>query len=480
VEQPSRGHRTASRARRRARPRQDSAPPVARLGWILALSLLSAVLIGGLVVMGSKRGPEVLSSASVTGPMLGSSAASTSQLSQLTSDFGHLPVVRVYYPGLPAANAWSSSGKAGANHSEVVVSFKALPSAILSGADDAALSHFFDTAPTSHPVYYSYWHEPEDNIEAAQFTLTAYKAAWAHVVALADAAHNPELHSTLILMAYDLDKSSGRDWKDYLPSGGIISTLGWDAYPAGAVADRNPQLTPPAVFMGPAVAASKSVGLPFGFAEFGVPDMPGRAAWLDEVGNYILHSGAVFGTLFQGADLADASSITAWRSMITASLTGTPVTSASPVPTVSAAPTTAPVPSVSPTATPTSSPTSSSPASAAPTPAPLPTTSGPGAPGITGLAVSPADLTASGSNHATVSFTLTQNADVTVCVLDSAGNVVRRIDKPSRSAGRVSVAYYGYDGSGHRLAAGRYEILVVASNSQASSTAETLLTISSP
>jgi hypothetical protein len=86
-----------------------------------------------------------------------------------------------------------------ANKSAVIVSFKAQPKTILSGQDDTALSHFFDTAPTGNPIYWSYYHEPEGNIADGEFTLADYKAAWAHVVSLASAAHNRDLHSTLIL-----------------------------------------------------------------------------------------------------------------------------------------------------------------------------------------------------------------------------------------------------------------------------------------
>jgi hypothetical protein len=108
-------------------------------------------------------------------------AASASTLSQYESEFGHLPVIRYYYTGLPASNAWTT-GVPGLSKSAVIVSFKALPKTILSGADDATLTHFFDTAPTGHPIYYSYFHEPEDNIAHGQFTLADYKAAWTHIV----------------------------------------------------------------------------------------------------------------------------------------------------------------------------------------------------------------------------------------------------------------------------------------------------------
>jgi hypothetical protein len=61
-------------------------------------------------------------------------------------------------------------------------------------------------------------------------------------------------------MEWDLTKASGRDWRSYLPGGGIISVLGWDAYPVGSATNVHPQLTPAADFLGPAIDAARSVG----------------------------------------------------------------------------------------------------------------------------------------------------------------------------------------------------------------------------
>jgi len=257
-------------------------------------------------------------------PLIGSSVASSATLAQETSQFGTMPIVRVYYPGLPAADAWST-GLAEANKSAVIVSFNADPTAIISGSDNAALAQFFDAAPTGHAIYYSYYHEPEVPIATGQFTAAAYRQAWGVIVGIADQAHNPDLHSTLILMAYDLQSSSGRNWLNYLPSGNVISTLGWDAYPAGSADGGTKELTPPAQFMGPAVAASKSAGLPFGFSEFGTSVVSGRSSWLTSVGNYLASSGALFGTLFDAAGpqpsmaLTDSASISAWNNVVASS-----------------------------------------------------------------------------------------------------------------------------------------------------------------
>ena len=298
-----------------------------RRNWTIVLVGV-AVLVAVTAVLafgGGGKQPVVAAPNDTHAPLLGVSVANYAVLALDTAEFGHLPIVREYYPGLPSANAWTT-GLPATSKSAVIVSFKALPSAILSGADNAALSHFFDTAPRGHTIYYSYYHEAEDNIAAGQFSLAAYKQAWAHVVALATAAHNPYLRSTLILMAYDLKPASHRNWKNYLPGGGIISTLGWDAYPQGTGGGQHvPQLTAPATFMGPAIAASKSVGLPYGFAEFGLSIPNGRPGWLTQVGNYLMNSGAQFGTLFNATivtngrtmDLAgDNASVKVWRSFI--------------------------------------------------------------------------------------------------------------------------------------------------------------------
>jgi hypothetical protein len=290
------------------------------------------------------RNPAALSSlnclrvqltANDSGPatLLGSNVSGVSGLDTATSQFGHMPVIRAYYKGVPGASQWST-GVLGRNDSAVVVSFRPPPAQILSGADDAAMAAFFDAAPTGHPIYYSYYHEPELPIKEGQFTFAQYKAAWAHIAGIADKAHNSYLHSTLILQHQDADPGDQYNFRNYLPPGGIISTLGWDAYPEGTD-DGHPQPTPPAQFMGPAVAASESLGLPFGFAEFALGTPTDRPQWLTEVANYIQSSGALFGTLFDASGfpltvLHDSASIQAWRAAVTRSAQGMPVAFPSP------------------------------------------------------------------------------------------------------------------------------------------------------
>jgi hypothetical protein len=262
-----------------------------------------------------------ITTSSSPGTLLGVNATSPSQLTTRTAQFGHLPILRVYYTGMPDPNLWTG-GVQGLNHSGVVVSFRSLPATVLSGADDAALAKFFDSAPSGYPIYWSYYHEPETLVQAGTFTTAQYRAAWAHIAAIAAAAHNPELKATLILMTWDLDPASGINWKDYLPAGHVISVLGWDAYPAGTVHNSNPIPQAPAGFMGKAETASRSVGLPFGFAEFALGTETDRPQWLSEVARYLRQTGALFGTLFDSTgypwmELTDKTSIQVWRSALT-------------------------------------------------------------------------------------------------------------------------------------------------------------------
>jgi FlgD Ig-like domain len=440
--------RTTRQARARSRARSRSAAAWYRWFAVFGLIAMVGIVLGYRTVHQNAQ----LTATSGSVPLLGSSVLSAPDLQADTNDFGKMPIVRVYYPGLPASNAWSG-GLAAANHSAVIVSFKALPTTLLSGADDAALRHFFDTAPSGRPIYWSYYHEPEDNIAAGEFKLADYKAAWAHVAALAKAAHNPSLHATLILMSWDLVKASHRNWRDYLPGGGIINVLGWDAYPVGSATNVHPQLTPPGGFMGPAIRASKSVGLPYGFPEFGLSTANGRPGWLKDVGKYVMHSGALFASYFDGnmqyptLRLTDAPSIAVWRGFVTASRNGDP----------------GPAPSPSPSGSPTPSPTASPPPDSGVT--------------VSGLALSPSAVSASAQNTATLTFRLSKRANVTVCVLNASGKVVRTVARPSSAAGAVSIRYLVHKSASRGLASGHYTVLIVASNAGGSASAAKALSV---
>ena len=248
--------------------------------------------------------------------------AGTTFANDLTSEdtkLGHLPVVRTYFSGLPTKWPLGTDGSG----RTLVVSFKALPSDVLSGADDTTLEAWFASAPSDESIYWSYWHEPEDDIARGSFTASAYRSAWAHLATLAAQAHKSNLHATLILMNWTLNPASGRTFADYYPGAGVIQALGWDAYNEGA--SKGVYDTPAQIFA-PAIALSTSLHLPFGIAETGSllvsgDSGAGRAAWLGQVGSYLRQQGASWVTYFDAPVggkfmLDDAPSQRAWGALV--------------------------------------------------------------------------------------------------------------------------------------------------------------------
>ena len=128
------GHPPTEYARGPNWPEIESRHSRAKATGIVAIMLAAALalLLVGVLVAAHVRHHSALEGSNVTVPLIGSSVSNQANLDQETSEFGHMPIVRVYYPGLPGANAWTT-GMAAANNSAVVVSFKALPQTILSG-----------------------------------------------------------------------------------------------------------------------------------------------------------------------------------------------------------------------------------------------------------------------------------------------------------------------------------------------------------
>ena len=236
------------------------------------------------------------------------------------STFGKLDIDRVFYPGLP--KAWP--GTAGYSGGPVVVSFKVSPQTVLTGAYDATLKSWFATAPQGRQIWWSYYHEPEDQIEAGTFTAAEYRAAWQRISALASSVGNPDLHATLILMCYTLDKSSGRSFNDYYPGTDSIDYIAFDCY--NQMASKGGYVSP-AVQFAPVLAASAATGKPWGVAEFGSHLITGdtgagRAAWLEASGAWLEAHHATFVSYFDSPvngeyRLQDAASQAAWRTVVT-------------------------------------------------------------------------------------------------------------------------------------------------------------------
>ena len=240
--------------------------------------------------------------------------------------YGGLDLVRQFYGGLPGA--WPL--KLPALDRPVSVSFKALPKDVLAGRYDAQLRAWFAAAPRDRLTYWTYYHEPEDNIANGEFTAVDYRAAWTHLAGLADAAGNPRLRATLILMGWSLQPGSHRNWRDYYPGRATIDVLGWDQYNDGF---KKGVYAPVAAVFGKVVETSRAEGLPFAVPETGTPLVGGdtgaaRAAWLRAAVTYLTDAGAQYVSYFDldwtasaSADyrLRDSASSSAWRAFCTRS-----------------------------------------------------------------------------------------------------------------------------------------------------------------
>ncbi|MFU8876148.1 hypothetical protein [Micromonospora sp. SL4-19] len=237
--------------------------------------------------------------------------------------FGRLRMARIFYPGLPPA--WKGS-RSDIVDRTVVVSFKAAPQDINAGKYDSRLASWFASIPRDHNVYWSYFHEPEDDVERGAYTAADFKAAWRRIAGLANRADNPKLINTLILMCWTLDPKSGRNFDDFYPGSDVVETLGWDCYNWGV---RWKRYAPPQEVFGRMISKSRELGKPWGVAETGSDLVPGdsgteRAEWIRSMSSYLNGQRPEFvaywnNVVSQGDfRLLDQPSIQAWRSFCVA------------------------------------------------------------------------------------------------------------------------------------------------------------------
>lgn len=241
---------------------------------------------------------------------------------RVTRDYGAPRVLRVFHSGLPSP--WGTIHRNLGRRVPLVVSFKADPRSILAGRHDAYLRKWFATAPTGRRTFWTYYHEPEDNIDRGEFSAAQYRAAWSRIAGLARAADNRRLRATLILMTWSLNPSSDRNWRAYY-SAGDIDVLGWDGYNPYEAQGRYSR---PSEMFGRAFRAARSVGLPFGIAEFGSNLAAGdngrlRARWLRACARWLDRREARFVTYFDAVfpgendfRLRDNPSRSAWRKVV--------------------------------------------------------------------------------------------------------------------------------------------------------------------
>ena len=234
--------------------------------------------------------------------------------------FGRLDVIRYFHPGPPGP--WSNTRR-NVGKRPIVISFKIHPRQVIAGSYDSQLRTWFRQAPDNRRTWWSYQPEPEDDIEAGQYSAREYRRAWHRISRLEKSVHNKQLHSTLTLMCWTLNPLSGRHFKSYYPGRKRIDVLSWDCY--NWAHDRGYYAAPRTIF-GKAIKRSKKMGDRFGVAETGSPlvgqdPRRHRARWLLRLGRYLRHHHAAFATYFHvrtGVDyrLRDRASARAWRRLV--------------------------------------------------------------------------------------------------------------------------------------------------------------------
>ena len=312
--------------------RQVSVPITARGGsHQLDLTIVAdRVLAGGAiridnVSVEATAAPSV-TNAQVQGPLFGASVDDPNgnwveSLKTADARFSRLDVVRVFEPDLPGD--WD--GRLGEIKRPFAYSFRARPAAVLAGIYDRDFLRWFRQAPTSWPIWWTYFHEPEDDIARGEFTAAKYRAAWQHIYEISADVDNSNLRPTLNLMCWTLSPGSGRTFSDYYP-GNFIKVLSWDCYNTSSEATA---YKPAGEIFDLAVQKSKALGKGFAISEFGSRLLPGddgsrRAEWLASVARYAASKDAVFVTYWDAVipagnfKLRDVPSVRLWSKVVDA------------------------------------------------------------------------------------------------------------------------------------------------------------------
>lgn len=264
------------------------------------------------------------------GTLYGSSLSTHGQtlaeaISGIDETFGRVEVIRHFRPGLPLD--WDSRNAQLMSDRTLVTSFKVPPTEITSGKHDAFFANWFATAPSDQTIYWSYFHEPENNINAGEFTAAEYRAAWAHLARLEQKACKPNLHATLILTEWTMQPASKRDYRTYDAGPEYVKVLAFDPY-NGATSLARDFYEPAEDLLGPIVSKMEDDGRPWAIAELGSrqvasdKDGSGRAEWLVSVADYAEKNDALFVTYYhsvaRGGDfrLLDSAANSAWRELV--------------------------------------------------------------------------------------------------------------------------------------------------------------------
>ncbi|WP_157546283.1 glycoside hydrolase family 26 protein [Hamadaea tsunoensis] len=287
-----------------------------------ALTALSTLMVPALLL--GTAGPAHAAASTLFG---------TTTTGAFKSTYEPVDMYRAFFSGAPGN--WATDPKL--NHGKPVnVSFKWTPATVLGGTVDTAFRTFLQTAPADRPVWWTYFHEPEDEIKRGDFTAADYRLAWQHLSAIAheSGVYKSNVKAALVLMDYTVDPASGRDWQDYYPGSAYIDVLSWDVYgfketdadPANDETIQAHQLRRPSL------SVTQAAGKPYAISEVGYDDAAGRPAFLTGLATWARDNNAVFVSYFDEIGglgdhrLTDTASQSVWRDAASGALFAGPVT----------------------------------------------------------------------------------------------------------------------------------------------------------
>lgn len=146
------------------------------------------------------------------------------------------------------------------------VSFKPDAVSMANGGYDDEVNAWLASIPSGHPVVATIWHEADGKVRQGKFTVTQFKAAFIRFATLVHTANLPNVHTSLILEAYqDLPQCEGTQFADMWPGRGFADIFLVDGYDdlgtQGAVWDG-------------AILFARSHGVPWGVGECGTKVAP--------------------------------------------------------------------------------------------------------------------------------------------------------------------------------------------------------------
>jgi len=212
--------------------------------------------------------------------------------------FGGVGMARAFYSGMMPAT-WNPAVEGASPQHAVQVSFKADPTAVARGVYDTTLLSWMASIPSGWVVYLTFWHEPNDELRAGQFSASDFRAAWSHLSTLRrqQAQLRPDVRLRLVpvFMAYLVDVPGG--WSDsWVPRPDEVAFVSWDIYgnPTGGNG-LDGAYPPVSASIDPCLRVSSRLGFRrWGVTEFNTPQRSwdvneqARKQWLEEFRRYAL------------------------------------------------------------------------------------------------------------------------------------------------------------------------------------------------